>query len=233
MVFPQIQLRKYVSPTQLKFPKQAGRCWISQMLYCLMFFQSVLDPIAHDYSQVQNCMHKQLQQQFTDCELNQPIVSTISCSLLIWKELGRWLPMQLASCGQLSLLVQFCTLRRGMCKSDACPETLHFGLWRSNLMSTDQSLHGANRACLCWGWSLRKRMTENKPHRILYRLKKQTFPFWQGREEKRWNTKLDWQREGVPRIGKTYSLIIWDQERSTWKFFSSEWGNICIIRIGS
>lgn len=56
------------------------------MLYCLMFFQSVLDPIAHDYSQVQNCMHKQLQQQFTDCELNQPIVSTISCSLLIWKE---------------------------------------------------------------------------------------------------------------------------------------------------
>ena len=92
------------------------------MLYCFMFFQSVLDPIAHDYSQVQNCMHKQLQQQFTDCELNQPIVSTISCSLLIWKELGRWLPLQLASCGQLGLLVQSCTDRQAMCKSDACQE---------------------------------------------------------------------------------------------------------------
>lgn len=102
--------------------KQARRCWISQMLYCFMFFQSVLDPIAHDYSQVQNCMHKQLQQQFTDCELNQPIVSTISCSLLIWKELGRWLPPQLASCGQLGLLVQSCTDRQAMCKSDACQE---------------------------------------------------------------------------------------------------------------
>lgn len=93
-----------------KFPKLAGQHWISQMLYCLMFFHSVLDPIAHDYSQVQNRMHKQLQQQFTDCELNQPIVSSISCSLLIWKEPGRWLPLQLASCGQLSLLVWFCTL---------------------------------------------------------------------------------------------------------------------------
>ena len=74
------------SPAQIP---QAG--WMgldSWMLYCLMFFQSVLDPIARSYSQVQNCMHKQLQQQFTDCELNQPIVSTISCSLLIWKEPG-------------------------------------------------------------------------------------------------------------------------------------------------
>lgn len=85
---PQLQFKKCVSPTQLQSPKQAGRCWISQTLYCLMFFQSVLDPIAYDYSQVQNCMHKQLQPQFTDCELNQPIVSTISCSLLIWKEPG-------------------------------------------------------------------------------------------------------------------------------------------------
>lgn len=112
------QVENCVSPPQLKFCKQARRCWISQMLYCFVFFQSVLDPIAHDYSQVQNCMHKQLQQQFTDCELNQPIVSTISCSLLIWKELGRWLPLQLASCGHLGLLVQSCTGRQ-------CAKVMH------------------------------------------------------------------------------------------------------------
>lgn len=129
---PQLQFKKYLSPTQLTFPKQTGWCWISQMLYYVMLFQSVLDPIVHDYSQVQNCMHKQLQQQFTDCELNQPIVSTISCSLLIWKEPGRWLPLQLASCGQLRLLVQFCTLKHGMCKRGALSR--NFIPWAPNIL---------------------------------------------------------------------------------------------------
>lgn len=96
-----------------------------------MCFQSVLDPIAHDYSQVQNCMHTQLQQQFTDCEFNQPIVSTISCSLLVWKELGRWLPLQLASCGQLGLLVQFCTLKHGIGQKWCVPR--NFIRWAPNI----------------------------------------------------------------------------------------------------
>lgn len=183
--------KKHVSPTQLKFPKQAGQSWISQMLYCLMFFQSVLDPIAHDYSQVQNCMHKQLQQQFTDCELNQPIVNTISCSLLIWKELGRWLPLQLAGCGQLGLLVQFCTLKHGMCKSGACPGTLYFGPQTPNLMSTLQSLCVAMRACLLdqyGGCNPRKgedAMMEIRGHGVPHYLKKQIFPYFGGRGKER------------------------------------------------
>lgn len=144
------------------------------MLQCLMCFQSVLDPITHDYSQVQNCMHTQLQQQFTDCELNQPIVSTISCSLFIWKEPGRWLPLQLASCGQLGLLVQFCTLKHGMCKSGECPGTLYIGPQTFNLMSTHQSLAMTMKACVLdqyGGPSLRERedaMTELKPHGMLH-----------------------------------------------------------------
>lgn len=119
---PQFSLKENIS-VRAHSLQQAGQCWISQMRYCLESFQSVLDPVARDYSQVQNCMHKQLQRQFTACELNQPIVSTISCSLLILKELGRWLPLQLASCGQLGLLVPFCTLKYGMWRSGPHPRT--------------------------------------------------------------------------------------------------------------
>lgn len=173
---PQIQLKKYVSPTQFKFSKQAGRCWISQM-YCFMFFQSVLDPIAHDYSQVQNCMHKWLRQQFTDCELNQPIVSTISCSLLIWKEPGRWLPLQLASCGQLSLLVQFCTLWQGMCKSNACLGFYTFGskypIWCPPTSIYTWTLEPGSWIRREAAASKRKdRMTEIRPQRMLHKPKR-------------------------------------------------------------
>lgn len=203
-----------------------------------MFFQSVSDPIAHDYSQVQNCMHTQLQQQFTHCELNQPIVSTISCSLLIWKGLGRWLPLQLASCGQLCLLVQSCTLKHGRCKSAACSGTLYIGPQTSNLMCTHQSLSLRDHQSLLPGSVWRRQPRGER------RCSDGAQISWNATRAEETNLSIFWQRrereemltwvgtgKGVYRVRKTYILIIWDQEGSIQNFTSSEWGPFCLIRM--